>query len=415
MPQEKIYSVTEITREIKRVIRDGFGTIWVEGEISGYKRHTSGHHYFTLKDGGAQISCAMWRMSATRLAFAPNDGLKVQAWGNLEVYEPAGRYQLIVTMLRPAGIGDLQRKFEELVARLKAEGLFDSARKKPLPKFAEVIGLVTSADGAALHDMRTVAARRWPAAKLVLAPVKVQGDGAAEEIAAAIDRFGRVGSVDVIVVGRGGGSLEDLWAFNEEIVARAISRCPIPVVSAVGHEVDVTVADFAADVRAPTPSAAMEMILPDREEISRRVSNLARRLELHRTQYLRALRERLESLSRHWALRQPVNLVHMAGQRLDDLQGRFAAACARVVAESLAKLERLRELSSVLSPQRVLERGYAIARDADGRVVRDAATLDIGGLVKLSFARGEADAEVKAVRENSNYGRETETDAGSGR
>ncbi|MDD5087744.1 MAG: exodeoxyribonuclease VII large subunit, partial [bacterium] len=163
MPQEKIYTVTEITREIKRVIRDGFGTLWIEGEISGYKRHTSGHHYFTLKDGGAQLSCAMWRQSATRLAFAPQDGLKVQAWGNLEVYEPAGRYQLIVAMLRPAGIGDLQRRFEELVARLKAEGLFESARKKPLPAFAEVIGLVTSADGAALHDMRTVAARRWPA------------------------------------------------------------------------------------------------------------------------------------------------------------------------------------------------------------------------------------------------------------
>ncbi|MDD5087743.1 MAG: exodeoxyribonuclease VII large subunit, partial [bacterium] len=235
---------------------------------------------------------------------------------------------------------------------------------------------------------------------------KVQGEGAAEEIAAALDRFGRDGGVDVIVVGRGGGSLEDLWAFNEEIVARAIHRCPIPVVSAVGHEVDVTVADFAADVRAPTPSAALEIILPDRAEIAKRVMQLARRLEMHRATSLRSQRERVQALARHWALRQPMTLVHMAGQRLDELRARFAAASARSVSERWTQLERLRELAGVLSPQRVLERGYAIARDPDGRVVREAAALNIGGLVTLSLARGEVDTEVKAVREeNSSYGR----------
>ncbi|MFZ5432398.1 MAG: exodeoxyribonuclease VII large subunit, partial [Calditrichota bacterium] len=218
MPQEKVYSVSEITREVKRVIHDGFGTLWVEGEISGYKRHTSGHHYFTLKDSGAQISCAMWRQSTLRLGFQPQDGMKVQAWGNLEVYEPAGRYQLIVTVMRPSGIGELQRAFEQLVAKLKAEGLFDLERKQSLPEFPERVGLVTSADGAALHDMVTVAARRWPAAELILAPVKVQGPGAAEEIASAIRRFNRSGRADVLIVGRGGGSLEDLWAFNEDAV-----------------------------------------------------------------------------------------------------------------------------------------------------------------------------------------------------
>ncbi|MCX6600933.1 MAG: exodeoxyribonuclease VII large subunit, partial [bacterium] len=222
MSQNKIYSVSEITREIKRVIAEGFATIWIEGELSGYKRHSSGHHYFTLKDGGAQIPCALWKMHAARLPFEPQDGLKVQAWGNLEVYEPAGRYQFIVLLLRPAGVGDLQKAFEALVQKLRAEGLFDLERKRPLPRFPRVVGLVTSADGAALQDMRTVAARRWPAAQLRLAAVKVQGPGAAAEIAAAIEAFSREGIADVLVVGRGGGSLEDLWAFNEEVVARAI-------------------------------------------------------------------------------------------------------------------------------------------------------------------------------------------------
>lgn len=319
MSHEKIYSVTEITHEIKRVISAGFGALWIEGELSGYKRHSSGHHYFTLKDGGAQISCAMWKMHASRLTFEPQDGVKVQAWGNLEVYEPAGRYQLIVLAMRPAGIGDLQQAFEAMVQKLRTEGLFALERKRPLPRFPEMIGLVTSADGAALHDMRTVAARRWPAAKLVLAPVKVQGAGAAEEIAAAVDAFNRDGEADVLIVGRGGGSLEDLWAFNEEIVARAIFRSQIPVVSAVGHEVDTTISDLVADVRAPTPSAAMELVLPDRDEVGEELAEYKRRLGGRSTELLRTSHHRLRLLAQHWALRQPVNLVHMAAQRLDEL------------------------------------------------------------------------------------------------
>jgi exodeoxyribonuclease VII large subunit len=399
MTQEKIYSVTEITREIKRVIHEGFGAMWIEGEISGYKRHTSGHHYFTLKDSGSQISCAMWMASARRLTFQPADGMKVQAWGNLEVYEPAGRYQLIVAAMRPSGIGELQRTFEELVKRLREEGLFALERKRSLPRFPETIGVVTSATGAALQDIRTVSARRWPAAQLVLAAVKVQGAGAAEEIAAAIDAFNRSGTADVLVVGRGGGSLEDLWAFNEEVVARAIFRSQIPVVSAVGHEVDFTIADMVADVRAPTPSAAMEIVLPDREEVAETIAELKRRIASRRTEQIRNLRDRLRSLSQHWALRQPVNIVHMANQRLDELGSRFESAFAHEVETKQKALARVSELMRLFHPQAVLERGYAIVRTPDGAIVREASRLAAGQDVSMNFARGSATASVESISE----------------
>ena len=397
MLQEKVYSVSEITRAIKRAIHESFGALWVEGEISGYKRHSSGHHYFTLKDSGAQISCAMWRQSAGRLDFRPQDGMKVQAWGNLEVYEPAGRYQLIIISMRPSGVGELQKAFELLVAKLKAEGLFELERKRELPDFPEKIGIVTSGDGAALHDMVTVASRRWPATQLILAPVKVQGPGAAEEIAAAIAAFNRQGDVDVIVTGRGGGSLEDLWAFNEEIVARAIFQSKIPVVSAVGHEVDVTIADFVADVRAPTPSAAMEIILPEREEIAERVADLARRLRTRRTDLIRNLRDRLNALSRHWALRQPVNIVHLAGQRRDEMRARFESSAVRLLLDKRNAYTRVRDLIAVLSPQAMLRRGYSIVRTPDGVIVRDSGALETGQYVDITFGKGSAEAEVKRV------------------
>jgi exodeoxyribonuclease VII large subunit len=399
MTQEHVYTVSEITQNIKRVISEQFPTVWIEGEISGYKRHSSGHHYFSLKDSGAQIACAMWRSSAQRLSFQPGDGMNVQAWGNLEVYEPQGRYQLIVIQLRLAGVGQLQQAFEALVKKLRAEGLFELERKRPLPAFPERIGIVTSADGAALHDMRIVAARRWPAAKLVLAPVRVQGTGAAEEIAAAIDAINRKREADVIIVGRGGGSLEDLWAFNEELVARAIFRSQIPVVSAVGHEVDVTVADFVADVRAPTPSAAMEMILPDREEVAARLTDLKRRIMSRRAEYIKLLRHRLTLLTQHWALRRPANMVHMAQQRVDELQSRLASAFSHHAAAKKTELDRVRELLMLFRPQAILDRGYSIVRGPDGKLVRDARALRPSASLSITFARGRAEAQVLRLRE----------------
>ena len=394
---EKIYSVTQITRDIKRVIHESFGAVWVEGEISGYKRHTSGHHYFTLKDAGAQISCAMWKMSAGWLSFQPEDGMKVQVWGNLEVYEVAGRYQIIVVQMRPAGIGDLQRAFEAMVQKLRAEGLFELERKRSLPAYPEVIGVITSADGAALHDMRTVAARRWPMAQLVLAPVRVQGAGAAEEIAAALRSFNREGKADILVVGRGGGSLEDLWAFNEEVVARAIFDSKIPVVSAVGHEVDFTISDLVADLRAPTPSAAMELILPDREAVSDGIADLKRRLTARRTEQIRTLRQKLEALARHWALRRPAELVHSSQQRLDDLQSRLESASSHLLKDRRQSLERVRELLTLFHPQAILERGYAVVQNSRGEYVRNVARLGEGEHVSLFFAHGSADAQILKI------------------
>lgn len=397
MAQDKIYSVTEITREIKRVIRDGFGVLWVEGEISGYKHHSSGHHYFTLKDAGAQLSCVMWRGSAARLNFRPADGVAVQAWGNLDVYESSGRYQLIVTLLRPTGIGDLQRAFEALKVRLKADGLFALERKRELPAYPERVGVVTSADGAAWHDMHTVAMRRWPAAELRLAPVAVQGTGAAAEIAAAISKFSEDDWAEVIVTGRGGGSLEDLWAFNEEVVARAIFNSRIPVVSAVGHEVDFTIADFVADVRAPTPSAAMEILLPDRAEVAETIVGLKLRLARLRTEHLRDLRRRIARLAEHWALRQPVNLVNMAQQRIDEQRLRLSTAFGRLLRERSRSVARVQELLHLFRPQAVLQRGYAIVRDNAGAVVRDADALAMHDRLRIAFARGGVVARVEVT------------------
>jgi exodeoxyribonuclease VII large subunit len=394
MPQDKVYSVTEITAEIKRVIHEGFGTLWIEGELSGYKRYPSGHHYFTLKDAGAQIPCAMWKMNANRLTFTPSDGMRVQVFGNLEVYEPAGRYQLIAILLRPQGAGELARAFDALVKKLEAEGLFDLAHKRPLPAYPERIGIVTSPAGAVIQDMRTVAARRWPAAELRLAPVRVQGAGAAQEIVQAIEALNREGDLDIIVIGRGGGSLEDLWPFNEEIVARAIYHSKIPIVSAVGHEVDFTVSDLVADLRAPTPSAAMELILPDREEVAEQLTGLKRRLAARRNEQIRHLRNRLQVLSQHWALRQPANLVHMAGQRLDELRLRLSTHARRTVDEKQVALRRVTEILDLLHPQTILQRGYAFVRDSQGRIVSDSRALNPGDRLAVTFAKGSAEADV---------------------
>jgi exodeoxyribonuclease VII large subunit len=395
--REAVHSVSAITREIKKLFATAFGALWIEGELSGYKRHGSGHAYFTLKDADAQLSCAMWRGSVQRLTFEPKDGMKVRAFGNLDVYEPRGSYQLIATLLRDAGEGDLQRAFELLKARLQADGLFDTARKRALPRFPERIGVITSPTGAVIHDMLTVAGRRWPAAQLVLKPVRVQGEGAATEIAAAIGEFNRERNIDLLVVARGGGSLEDLWAFNEEIVARAIFDSRLPVVSAVGHEVDFTIADFVADLRAPTPSAAMELVLPDREQVAAEVGLLRQRLSKALTDQQRLLRARLESLTQHWAFKRPLNLVGLAAQRVDDFAARLQSAQTRALDAKLAELNRVVELLQSYRPQAVLERGYAIARDERGAIVRDARLLHPRDGLTLTLAHGNAAVTVDAV------------------
>ncbi len=399
--EPKVHSVTEITRDIKRVITSSFGALWIEGELSGYKKHTSGHHYFTLKDANAAIACTCWRGSASRLTFGPEDGMKVQAFGQLDVYEVQGKYQFIVTTMRPAGIGELQRAFELMKKKLQAEGLFEAARKRKLPLFPQRIGIVTSPTGAAIQDMKTVAAKRWPAAQLILCPVNVQGAGAADEIAVAIELFNRRQAADVLIVGRGGGSIEDLWSFNEEVVARAIFISQIPVVSAVGHEVDFTIADFVADLRAPTPSAAMEMVLPDVRDVEAKVRVLGRRVQSRLVERLRLLRSRLLVASQHYALREPVNIVRRQSQRVDELHTRLDSAFESIAVDQRNQVNRLKELLMLFRPEAIFARGYAMVKNAKGEIVRDLFTVKPGDMVMITCARGCADAEIKRVIDES--------------
>lgn len=442
--EDRILSVAELTLLVKGALESRFPAVWVRGEIAGCKRQSSGHLYFSLRDRvDATLACAMFRTEASRLRFEPRDGIQVEAFGRLEVYPPRGSYQLVVREMRPAGQGARLLALEELKRRLQAEGLFENARKRPLPRFPRRIGLVTSATGAAVRDLVTVARARWPAIELVLAPVRVQGEGAAPEIAAAIGRFNRYGGVDLLIVGRGGGSMDELWAFNEEIVVRAIAASEIPVVSAVGHEVDVTLADLAADVRAATPSNAAEIAVPSRAEAARRIEALRGRLRRAAAGGLRHQRHRLQSLEQKYTFQSPRQLLDTLRQRVDDrldrarravedrarsLRARFESLRGRHglrefprglrerrtrVAGLVALLAerhergrdaRRREVAALgdrlraLSPRRVLERGYCLTRGADGRLLRDAATLAPGDPITVEFARGEADARVESVR-----------------
>ncbi len=441
---ERILSVGELTRAIQSTLKETFPAVWVKGELSGLKRPDSGHLYFNLKEGTqAVVACAMWRSSATRLAFEPRDGAEVEAFGEIDVYPPRGNYQLIVKQMRPAGLGALLLQLEELKRRLAAEGLFDAARKRELPRFPARIGVVTSPVGAAVRDVVKVLRGRWPGIGIVLAPVRVQGQGAAEEIAAAIDRFNRWGGVDLLIVGRGGGSLEDLWAFNEEAVVRAIAGSRIPVVSGVGHEVDTTLADLAADVRAATPSNAAELAVRSAEDIRHRVERLDERLgravrqgiaERRRAlaelqgKYgfrrvrdvfttfqqridesrerldgavrgaLRAWRERLESLARAYGLREFPRVLARRREDVRSCARRLTPAAVAAVHAERRRLAALEGRLRALSPRAVLERGFALVRTPEGALVRAAGSLAEGQRLTIEFARGEADAVVERIR-----------------
>jgi exodeoxyribonuclease VII large subunit len=369
----KILTVTEITRAVKGILEDAFSQgVWVTGEVSGFKRHTSGHCYLSLKDQNAVLAAVMFRGVASRLKYEIRDGLEVIARGRITLYEPQGKYQLQIEDLQPKGVGPLELAFRQLKEKLSALGYFELARKRPLPRFPRRVALVTSPSGAAVRDMLEILGRRWPAVEVWVCPVRVQGEGAAEEIATALGRVNRIKPlVDVIIVGRGGGSLEDLWAFNEEIVAHAIFSSRIPVVSGVGHETDLTIADLVADVRALTPSEAAERTVPDRREIldglidaeNRMRALLARRLEL--------ARGRVEDLGQRPCFRYPLQRVRDGEQRLDDLSGRFRRALESRLAQTRQGLEASAARLEALSPLNVLARGYSLTRkEADNSVVR---------------------------------------------
>ena len=381
-------TVSDLTRKIKQILESGFPGVTVQGEISNFKRHSSGHLYFTLKDAGAQLPCVLWRSRAAALPFAPEDGMIALATGRITVYEVRGNYQLDVQSMRPAGVGELQAAFERLKAALAAEGLFEAGRKRPLPAFPRRIGIVTSPTGAVLQDMKNVFRRRYPAVELILYPVRVQGAGAAAEIAAAIDDFNAFGEVDLLILARGGGSLEDLWAFNEEVVARAVARSRIPVVSAVGHETDFTIADFAADLRAPTPSAAAELVVPDARTLLENVAELWYRIDQAALDYLGRRKERIGALIGSYAFNRPVDLLRQHSQHADELLRSLHRIAGHVVALTASRQGALGQRLRALDPRLALRRGYAIVRKGSA-VVGSGGMLRSGDAVALEFHDGE--------------------------
>ena len=410
-------SISDLTSTIRDLLERGIGEVWVAGEISNFRAPGSGHLYFTLKDATATLAAVMFQREARRVGFALTDGQAVLARGSITVYEARGQYQIQVAEIRPRGQGSLQQRFEELKRKLAAENLFDLERKRPLPVFPEVIGVVTSLQGAVLQDMLQILQRRAPGIRIKVRGVRVQGIGAAQEIAEAVDQFSIERNVDIVIVARGGGSLEDLWAFNEEIVARALAGCSLPTISAVGHETDFTIADFIADLRAPTPSAAAELLTRDWAEWREEIDQLRVRLERTTRQILNGFKSHLGRLASSYALREPRRVVRQWAQRLDDLQVNLHAAAhnsiqerqheLRLWAARLAahhpnrELERQRGILTqlaarlrTLGPQGTLDRGYALVVDAEGHPVVRADKTKEAQAVRIFLGKGMVEANL---------------------
>ena len=397
---KNVLSVTEITRRIKGVLEMGFSEVWIQGEISNCKHHSSGHLYFTLKDEGAQLSAVMWRSRVAQLLFRPNDGMKVLVRGNITVYEPRGNYQVDCLQIQPLGVGELQLQFERLKQKLNEEGLFEQSRKKPLPVYPLRIGIVTSPTGAALQDMLNILSRRFPGVEVVVAPVKVQGVGAAEEIAGAIDDLNAIGSIDVIIVGRGGGSLEDLWAFNEEIVARALFASQIPTISAVGHEIDFSISDFVADLRAPTPSAAAELVVRDRNELIDILRNFAYTIRNSVANKVQTEKEKVLSLIGSYSFNRPLDLLRQRGQFIDDLERRLGQAVLHQFSAASQETRSFEKRIQSLNPQLALKRGYTIVYK-DGKIVPAVAEVSEKDRITVKFHDGNAEAVIAAATKTS--------------
>ncbi|HEX3175083.1 MAG TPA: exodeoxyribonuclease VII large subunit [Methylomirabilota bacterium] len=445
MSERAVLSVSQLSARLREVMEEKFPAVWVEGEISNFKVYTSGHAYFTLKDETAQLRCVLFRNRARRIRFEPADGLHVLAFGSVEVYAQRGEYQLVVELLEPRGVGALQLAFEQLKERLAREGLFDAARKRALPRFPKKIGIVTSPSGAALRDMLRVIGRRFGEIHIVVAPARVQGEGAAQEVAQGVRELNALGGIDVIIVGRGGGSLEDLWAFNDEMLARTIAASKIPVIAAVGHEVDFTIADFVADLRAPTPSAAAELVVREKQAVADSVSELGRRLAAAMQRRLSREHDRLTRLRQRRVLTDGRRPLRDLERRVDDATARLRRAIATTMrhaahrvelaarslraqsptARTLGDRRRLTELSTrldrgvarqldrarhrvggalgrldSLSPLAVLGRGYSLTRSASGEIVRSARQVAAGTEVSVLLHEGSLLCRVNATKEH---------------
>ena len=397
----KIYTVSEVTRIVKGLFRKEpeFANLQIQGEVSNFRQYPSGHCYFNLKDGKTLLKAVMFARAARRLKQLPKNGDQVLGVGRIDLYERDGVYQFYVDMMMPLGAGNLMIAYEQLKEKLTAEGLFDPGRKRPLPAYPKVVGIVTSSAGAAVRDIINVAGRRDPSVKLRLYPVKVQGTEAPPEIIRGIRFFNRHKLADVLIVGRGGGSMEDLWAFNDEGVVRAIAASEIPVISAVGHEIDFTLSDFAADLRAPTPSAAAELAVPERSGDRENLAKLVRRLERTMETRLQDSTRALEQLQGEWVFLHPERLWENAGQTLDSLSQRLEQAGDRLLENRQQKLEVITAKLGALDPYGVLRRGYTITENAQGKVVRQASDLRPGDTLVTRFAQGAAVSQVETVKE----------------
>ncbi len=401
-PQRPL-SVSELTAQIKDLLEAAFPEVWVAGEISNFVRPQSGHCYLTLKDDRSQLRAVMWRGVAARLRFEPQDGMEVVCRGHVDLYAARGSYQLVIADIVPQGVGALELALRQLREKLTREGLFDSARKRPLPQFVRRIAVVTSPTGAAIRDFLQVLGRRWRGADVLVVPVRVQGEGAAAEIVAAIQTVNRLNEqagvpIDCLVVTRGGGSMEDLWAFNEEPVVRAIAASKIPVVSAVGHEIDVTLSDLAADLRALTPSEAAELVAPAAEELVAELRQVERRLAAALRSRAEAARSRLDGIARSAVFRRPFQRVFELSRRLDDLGGRAARAVRGLTRLARQRTDTVAGRLESLSPLAVLGRGYSLTqRAADGRLIRSADELSPGEEITTRFAHGQAASRVERV------------------
>src|SRR2546430_11276554 len=420
----KVLSVSELTRSIRGTLETKFGAVWVQGEVSNYKLHPSGHQYFTLKDARAQIACVIFRNTMAPLRQPLSDGAQVQVYANVSVFEARGQYQLSVQIIQPRGLGVLQAKFEALKRKLDAEGLFDAARKRRLPKFPKRIGIVTSPTGAAIRDMLNVLRRRAPWLEILINPVRVQGTGAAQEIAVAIRELAtpneNFAPVDLIVLTRGGGSMEDLWEFNEEIVARTIADVSVPIVSAIGHEIDFTICDFVADLRAPTPSAAAELIVPDIVDLRRQMDASARgfgrellnrmrdaqqRLDHARETLRRCLGHKIDNYRRGLShalatlqARSPVRELMLRRNRFGDLQRRFTELPARALENARHRFQRTDGILRVLGPEATLRRGYSITKNERGELIRRVTAVRPKMKLKTRVSDGEFESEVLYCR-----------------
>ena len=399
--EQQIFSITQINEYIRsRMDADPMlGSVAVRGEISNYKVYPSGHHYFTLKDEGGALKCVMFKGSAMRLRFRPENGMKVIAMGKISVFPRDGAYQLYCASMAMDGIGDLYAAFEQLKARLAEQGLFDPAHKKPLPKYPGIIGIITSSAGAAVHDMLRILRKRYPLTQVRLFPVRVQGVEAPAEIAGAIRYANRHKLADLLIVGRGGGSIEDLWAFNDERVAHAIYQSDIPVISAVGHEPDVTISDFVADLRAATPSNAAELGVPDQDALRQSLDNMHATMATILTRQIRAGRQHLKALSDSPALRSPTGYFNQRRQNVEMLKNRLLAAQTQNLERKKRRFVEQTARLDAMSPLKVLTRGYAMVQTEDGNVLKSITQVELGERIKVSFSDGKLSATVMDKKE----------------